>query len=255
MYFSILCTNFPRFLDESYPGWIMFEFCDISGTASQILSDSQSMSNIFLLWMYFMMFFLWVFTICFFWKMIGPDEVQWQRIFGMLVCMDEEVWAPMWFMKVNKRPVSRGFRWVLTFSHVQTAVLFAGKLVQNVAPHLQWRVAWRRRVQDNGLKFEVHEDPAASVLLSSIRLAKRGEKGQSNAGCGEGVSVLCYSIRFFPVGNWKVIFWSRGCDTCRSRRDFVPVSKILGIQAASQAQLQATPSGILDPHRTQPTQM
>ena len=51
--------------------------------------------------------------------------------------------------------------------------------------------------QDNGLKFEVHEDPAASVLLSSIRLAKRGEKGHSNAGCGEGVSVLCYSIRFF----------------------------------------------------------
>lgn len=77
MYFSILCTNFPRFLDESYPGWIMFEFCDISGTASQILSDSQSMSNIFLLWMYFMMFFLWVFTICFF---LEDDWTWWSAV-------------------------------------------------------------------------------------------------------------------------------------------------------------------------------
>lgn len=148
----------------------------------------------FLLWMYFVMFFLWVFTICFFWKMIGPDEVQWQRIFGMLVCMDEEVWAPMWFMKVNKRPVSRGFRWVLTFYHVQTAVLFAGKRSKTWHPTCngglhgaggsgQWSQIWSTW------------RPSSLCVTKLNQIGKA--KGHSNAGCGEGVSVLCYSIRFF----------------------------------------------------------
>lgn len=200
------------------------------------------------------MFFLWVFTICFFWKMIGPDEVQWQRIFGMLVCMDEEVWAPMWFMKVNKRPVSRGFRWVLTFYHVQTAVLFAGKRSKTWHPTCngglhgaggsgQWSQIWSTW------------RPSSLCVTKLNQIGKARGEGAQQCRMWWGGKCPLLQHQVLPVGNWKVIFWSRGCDTCRSRRDFVPVSKILGIQAASQAQLQATPSGILDPHRTQPTQM
>ena len=152
------------------------------------------------------MFFLWVFTICFFWKMIGPDEVQWQRIFGMLVCMDEEVW------KVNKRPVSRGFRWVLTFYHVQTAVLFAGKWSKTWHPTCngglhgaggsgQWSQIWSTW------------RPSSLCVTKLNQIGKARAEGAQQCRMWWGGKCPLLQHQVLPVGNWKVIFWSRGCDT------------------------------------------